>query len=152
MSTTTTTTTTTTTAPLTKEQVSAIFHLLTSHETADKFFDYLTDDVSWTMTGTAHPQALHLTSKSEVLANMARSASLFQVPHKLQIVNVLIVQGERTAVVEFEGSGGKLKTGKDYKNQYLYIVGFNEQGQIENMKGYMDTGMVRDAFEGSGLW
>lgn len=183
-----------TTTPLTKDHVSSIFNLLTSPDTASSFFDHVADDVSWTVTGSAHPQACHFTSKAEVLADMGRIAGLFTVPHKLRIVNVLVAQGENTAVVEVEGSDGKLKNGtllltyrkrrirrargpslgclawalrlilsrylnadvyaiigKDYKNQYLYIVGFNSQGQISSTKGYMDTAMVRDAFEGSGL-
>jgi hypothetical protein len=96
---------------LTKDHVSTIFKLLESHETAGTFFDHVTDDVSWTITGSAHPQACHFTSKAEVLADFGRISALFEVPHKRKVVNVIVAQGERTAVVELEGSDGKLKNG-----------------------------------------
>jgi hypothetical protein len=99
---------------LSKDQVFSIFNLLTSPDTAGSFFDHVTDDVSWTVTGSVHPQACHFTSKAEVLADMGRIAGIFEIPHKRRVVNVMIVQGERTAVVEIEGTDGKLKNGTIY--------------------------------------
>jgi len=115
--------------PLSKDHVSFVFNLITSHETAASFFDHVTDDVSWIVTGSAHPQACHFTSKAEVLADMGRIAGLFTVPHKLRVVNVIVAQGESTAVVEMEGSEGKLKNGallltqkEKSRNQCLPVI------------------------------
>lgn len=39
--------------------------------------------------------------------------------------------------------------GKEYNNQYCWVVGFNEEGRIESVRAYLDTAKLRDALEGN---
>ena len=40
-----------------------------------------------------------------------------------------------------------LCVGKDYNNEYCWIVGFNEEGKIKSVRAYLDSAKLRDALE-----
>ena len=106
------------TTRLTKSHVLATFLPLTAGDSTS-FFANIIDNVSWTVTGTAHPLAGHWTSKDQFYKDSwTRISKVLEKPMKLSIVGVIIEPEELEgmnlrgkAVVELTGVGGILKNG-----------------------------------------
>jgi hypothetical protein len=103
---------------LTKSHVLATFLPLTAGDPTS-FFANIIENVSWTVTGTAHPLAGHWTSKDQFYKDSwTRIGKVLEEPMQLSVMSVIIEpeEGEGKglrgkAVVELVGVGGVLRNG-----------------------------------------
>ena len=49
------------------------------------------------------------------------------------------------AYVEFRGEATQLN-GKPYNNYYLWVMMFDDHGHAQEIREYLDTGLVKDVF------
>jgi hypothetical protein len=104
---------------ITKQHVESVFVHLTSGDSA-KFFSYVSDNISWTVTGSSHPLAQLWNSKQAFIdGSWKRVGGIMQKPMQLEIIGVMIEQSDENAkglagraLVELAGKGGVLKSGK----------------------------------------
>jgi hypothetical protein len=103
---------------LNKAHVLQTFQPLTAGDPTS-FFSNVIDDVSWTVTGSAHPLAGHWSSKGQFYTDSwTRISKVLEKPMQLSIVSVIVEpeEGEMMglggkAVVELEGVGGVQNNG-----------------------------------------
>jgi ketosteroid isomerase-like protein len=160
------------TPKLTTSHVRNLFNPLTEGDPA-AFFANVIDDIEWIVTGTAQV-AGRWTNKEEYLKDgWYRIGNIMQRPMRLSIENIIVADYSEeqglagTAVVELKGVGGLLRNGvfrrlysllfllrwtnnglgKEYNNEYCWIVGFDTDGKIRRVKAYLDTAKLRDSIE-----
>lgn len=46
-----------------------------------------------------------------------------------------------------KSGGSDVDLGKEYNNEYCWVVGFNDEGKIVSVRAYLDTAKLRDALE-----
>lgn len=127
---------------ITSEMVRAIFAKLSS-EAPEAFFQYVADDVHWTVLGT-HPLADLYTSKHEFQeATFARLGKLFDSRLKLFTRQVLVDE-DRAAVELFIRA--TTKRGVQFNNDYCWICQFQGE-QIVEVRAYLDSALVAKAIE-----
>jgi uncharacterized protein len=104
-----------------------------------KFFDYVTDDVVWTVMGT-HPLAGTYKSKEEFIThtfqrlnNILKEGVILKVTH--------IIVEEDTAAIEMKSISTALN-GIPFNNTYCWIVKF-EKGLIVEVRAYLDSALVK---------
>jgi hypothetical protein len=103
---------------LTRSHVLATFIPLTTGDQAS-FFANVIENVSWTVTGTAHPLAGHWTSKDQFYKDSwTRVSKVLEKPMQLSVMSVIVEPAEEEgmrlkgmAVVELRGIGGVLRNG-----------------------------------------
>jgi uncharacterized protein len=105
----------------------------------DAFFDYVAEDVNWTVMGT-HPLAGTYYTKADFLAHtFARLNKLLKEGVVLRVTN-LLVDGD-TAAVELQSLSTALN-GKPFNNTYCWIAHFSN-GTIVEVRAYVDSALVQ---------
>ncbi len=105
----------------------------------DKFFDYVADDVDWTVEGT-HPLAGRYRSKQDFYANtFARLNKILPGGTQLHIQSVLI--DGNWAVVELR-SHATAANGMRFDNRYCWVVRFDDTRIVE-VRAYLDSALVQ---------
>jgi uncharacterized protein len=131
---------------ITHENVHSIFAYL-SGDTPARFFDYVTNDVKWTVLGT-QPLAGNYPSKRDFQqATFDRLSPLFDGELKLFIRKVF-VDGD-TAIVELY-TQATAKSGIQFNNDYCWICQFQE-GQIVAVRAYLDSALVSKVIEAASV-
>ena len=109
-----------------------------------KFFEHVADDVRWRVMGT-HPLAGVYRSKSEFIhETFERLNKCLSGGVRLKVSN-LLVQGN-IAVVEME-SISTARNGKPFNNTYCWIVEFDGEGIVRNVKAYVDSALVQNLLD-----
>ena len=127
---------------ITSDRVREIFKGLENGDGA-AFFEYVADDVDWTVMGT-HPLAGHYRSKKDFIdGTFAKLALVLPQGAQLHVEHV-IVQGDQAAV-ELH-SLATARNGMRFDNRYCWIVAF-ENGVIVRVRAYLDSAMVARLFE-----
>lgn len=129
--------------PLDAQYVTDLFSLLAGgHQ--DKFMAHVAENVNWTIMGT-HPAAGRYTSKEDFAASaFARiNPRLKEGGVALSIRNVIV--GGDEAAVELAGEATQ-NNGKPFNGAYCWICRF-EDGQIVEVRAYLDSALVTQLFE-----
>ena len=102
------------------------------------FFEYVADDVKWTVMGT-HPLAGTYHTKDDFISHtFARLDKILKEGVLLRVTNIL-VDGD-SAAVEMESLSTALD-GKPFDNRYCWIVHFSN-GTIVEVRAYLDSALV----------
>jgi uncharacterized protein len=107
------------------------------------FFDYVLDDVDWTVEGT-HPLAGHYHSKAEFLAHTFEKLGKVLPKGAELYVERVVVSGD-WAVVELR-SDATANDGLRFDNRYCWICRF-VNGTIVEVRAYLDSALVARLFE-----
>jgi ketosteroid isomerase-like protein len=109
------------------------------HGKSDAFFEYVADDVNWTVMGT-HPLAGTYHTKADFLAHtFARLNKILKEGVVLRVSSIL-VDGD-SAAVEMESLSTALN-GKPFDNRYCWVVHFSD-GTIVEVRAYLDSALVQ---------
>ncbi len=128
------------------EHVREVFAALTSGWQGG-FLEYVHPDVEWEVLGT-HPLAGHYRDREAFVAGTsARLAPHLRAALALEVVDVF-VSGDR-AVVELIGEAEQID-GQPYRNEYCWIVRFDSDGRIAQVRSYMDSVAVTRAMAAGG--
>jgi ketosteroid isomerase-like protein len=120
------------------KHVKNIFNYLRTGDN-NKFFEYVAEDVLWTVMGT-HPLAGKYKSKEEfILHTFTRLNKLLKEGVILKINNIIVQ--EDTAVVEMESLSTALND-KPFNNTYCWVCQFNNDIIIE-VRAYVDSVLVQ---------
>ncbi|GAB7363892.1 hypothetical protein MBLNU230_g4455t1 [Neophaeotheca triangularis] len=115
-------------------------HLASSNQ--KPFFEQVAADVDWEVMGT-HPAAGHFhdleTWKVKALGTINK---VLQSPLQLKVRN--IIAGGEWATVELEAFG-TCKNGMPYNQTYAWVMRFDEQGTIVQVRAYLDSALVQQA-------
>lgn len=122
---------------ITESYIKAIFSNLENGQ-ADKFLEFVSDDVRWEVTGT-HPLAGIYTSKASfVEGTIMRLNKIMKDGVRLKYLGC-ITDGTQAAV-ELESVSTALN-GKPYNNRYCWVCKF-EDGIITSVRAYVDSALV----------
>ena len=128
--------------PLSEERVRQIFKGLESGDGA-AFFEYVTDDVDWTVMGT-HPLAGHYFGKRAFReGTFAKLGKVLTNGAQLHVEHVVVKNDE--AIVELH-SLATARNGMRFDNRYCWIVYFHGE-MIVRVRAYLDSAMVARLFE-----
>ncbi|TXH42197.1 MAG: ketosteroid isomerase [Actinobacteria bacterium] len=106
------------------------------------FLDAVRPDVRWEVLG-SHPLAGDYRGVDAFVAGTSAAlAPYLEAGVQLSVVGVL-VKG-RTAVVELVGTARR-RDGREYTNEYCWIVDFDAEGRIEHVRSYLDSAAVAAA-------
>lgn len=106
------------------------------------FLDAVRPDVRWEVLG-SHPLAGDYDDVDAFVAGTSGALAPYLVAGvRLRVVSVLLAG--RTAVVELVGSAVR-RDGRDYRNEYCWIVQFDRDGRIAHVRSYMDSAAVAAA-------
>jgi len=110
------------------------------------FMQTLSDNVSWTATGSENPLRGHWTSKADVVKNVfAPLTAKLDGPMKSKVRNVLI--SGLWATVEMTAVGAIAKSnGKPYDQELCLLCRF-EGGMIVEVRAYIDSALVKAILE-----
>ncbi|GAB0138205.1 hypothetical protein EsDP_00006446 [Epichloe bromicola] len=132
---------------LTKDVIRSAFAHLGETKNAEyrkRFLtDYLVPDVIWTCTGNAHSLAgTRYSIKDHDEATFQRLGKKLQAPIKFHVTRI-IVDAEREAdgwwcSVETRGQATRT-TGEPYNNEYLWLMRWNDDGKVVEIRSYFDT-------------
>jgi uncharacterized protein len=126
------------------KQVENIFNYLKNGEN-NKFFEYVADDVVWTVMGT-HPLAGIYKSKEDFIDNTFQRLNKLLKEGVILKVNNLIVHDD-DVVVEMESLSTALN-GKPFNNTYCWVCRF-ENHIIVEVRAYVDSAMVQRLINGN---
>lgn len=118
--------------------------LFAAYERGDsqQFFDHVTDDVHWTVTG-AHPLSGEYRSKREFLeATYERLAAVLKQPVQPRVRRI-IVEGD-LAVVEWHGHATSIVE-RPYDNDYCWVIRVDGDRIVE-VRAYLDGAPVEELF------
>lgn len=131
------------TSTINKETVRGIFSHLESGA-GDKFFEHVADNVDWTVEGT-HPLAGRYHSEQGFYNNtFARLNKVLPGGTQLRVENVLI--DGNWAVVELR-SYATAKNGMRFDNKYCWVIRFDEQKMIVEVRAYLDSALVQELMD-----
>ncbi|KAF2260910.1 hypothetical protein CC78DRAFT_570903 [Lojkania enalia] len=136
--------------PLTKSHVLSLFTHLTANQPAT-FFAHVVDNVDWHVTGESHALAGHWHSKESFFRDSWMSVGpVLLRPMELSVEGVIAEADGRglegRACVEMRGKG-VLGDGREYNNEYCWVVSFNEEGLITKVRAYLDTARLQNALK-----
>jgi len=120
------------------KNIVGLFNYLKTDE-SDKFFEYVDDNVLWTVMGT-HPLAGVYKSKNDFILNTFQRLNNLLKEGVILKVNNIIIQ-DNTAVVEMESLSTALN-GKPFNNTYCWICRF-ENDIIVEVHAYVDSALVQ---------
>ena len=120
------------------KNIVGLFNYLKTDE-SDKFFEYVDDNVLWTVMGT-HPLAGVYKSKNDFILNTFQRLNNLLKEGVILKVNNIIIQ-DNTAVVEMESLSTALN-GKPFNNTYCWICRF-ENDIIVEVRAYVDSALVQ---------
>jgi hypothetical protein len=106
---------------------------------SDKFFEYVADNVLWTVMGT-RPLAGIYKSKDEFILNTFKRLNRLLKEGVILKVNNILVQDD-TAVVEMESLSTALN-GKPFDNTYCGVCRFEDDIIVE-VRAYVDSALVQ---------
>src|SRR6266404_6212537 len=122
---------------ITSESVREIFKGLENGD-GDAFFEYVADDVDWTVMGT-HPLAGHYLSKRAFQeGTFSKLGKVLPDGAKLRVTNLIVAGG--TAVVELV-SDAIARNGMRFDNHYCWVTRFDGKTIVE-VRAYLDSAMV----------
>ena len=134
-----------------------IFSRLTSENSYGRtsFFDYVLDDVSWTILGHS-PMSQTYNSKQEfidatlsVLGNQVLKEPLRMQPHNA-VVGSPSEDGGQQAVVEMKAVDAECRNGMTYDMTYCWVCTFIDvegEKKISRVRAYIDTDLLTRAVE-----
>ena len=120
------------------KNIVGLFNYLKTDE-SDKFFEYVDDNVLWTVMGT-HPLAGVYKRKNDFILNTFQRLNNLLKEGVILKVNNIIIQ-DNTAVVEMESLSTALN-GKPFNNTYCWICRF-ENDIIVEVHAYVDSALVQ---------
>ena len=113
---------------------------LLADERRPAFFQRVSPTVDWTVLGSCGISG-HFTSKPEVAKRIsARLTSRMKGPIVLVVTDVLMGSDSR-ASVEMAASG-TLKSGKPWNDQFIWVVHYNEEKVIDNVREWVDGNLI----------
>ncbi|KAK5722419.1 hypothetical protein LTR15_005649 [Elasticomyces elasticus] len=131
-------------APSRSEIEKLASHLATSDPSA--FFERVSPDVVWDVMGT-HPAAGHFTSlESWKKGALGVINERLKEPLKLKVVNVLGGGDQDWATVELEANS-VCKNGMEYPQRYAWVMRFDENDTIVQVRAYLDSALVQKAVD-----
>jgi len=121
-----------------KNKIRQIFSYLESGS-GDKFFEYVADDVDWTVKGT-HPLAGRYLSKADFQSStFGRLNKILPDGTQLHVENILT--DNDWAVVELR-SYAVANNGMRFDNQYCWVLRFQDEMIVE-VRAYLDSALVK---------
>jgi len=132
---------------ITKEYIASVFsHLAIVADAAarGRFFDYIVPDVTWAIAGTSHSLAgTRHTLQAHSDATFDRLGRKLASPIKFTVGRIILdaepeQDGSRWAMVELLGVAPR-KNGEEYRNDYIWMTRWNEEGKMVELKSYFDT-------------
>jgi uncharacterized protein len=120
------------------EYVEKLFEHLKTGETY-KFFEYVADNVQWTVMGT-HPLAGIYNSKDDFILNTFQRLNKLLKEGVILEVNNIVVQNQ-TVVVEMRSLSTALND-KPFNNTYCWVCRF-EKNIIVEVRAYVDSALVQ---------
>ena len=108
----------------------------------EALLDLLDDEVRWTILGSA-PFSGTYNGKSDLIERLLMPLSEILDGH-LRIEIDSIIESADFATVQARGFS-KTRDGREYNNTYCYVYRFQE-GKIIEVKEYLDTEILRQAF------
>lgn len=86
--------------------------------------------------------------REKYLENLATARSIWKEPLEFSIS--LVLERQNCIVVE-ASSKGILFTGDPYGNEYLFVIDFNAEGRISNVREYYDVGKIETVYRPAAL-
>ncbi|KAK7540559.1 uncharacterized protein J3D65DRAFT_615699 [Phyllosticta citribraziliensis] len=129
------------------EEIKAIFKPMEEGE-AEKVFERVHPHVDWTVMGT-HPIAGRYTSLEDFLnSTLKRLTAIMKTsPIRIKTRNVIGGGDSEWAVVELYADGVECKNGLKFENTYAWCMRFNEDGQIVQVRAYLDSALIKQILE-----
>ena len=119
------------------------FAVLASQQPAD-FFTKVSPSVDWTVMGSHALSGRYTSLESFQRSTFARLTSRMQEGMALRITQVIVDDSNR-ACVELSAEGSKQKNGKPFNNHYAWVVRYNDEGVIDEVRAYLDGHLVNEA-------
>jgi uncharacterized protein len=108
----------------------------------------LSEDVVWINLLPAHvPFSGEYRGREEVIAYFQLMAETFVIGEYLYDQFEYIESGDTVVVVGFEKDGKVLPTGKTFDLHFVWVVKFNDKGEICYLREHNDTAAIGDAFK-----
>ena len=109
----------------------------------EEFWGKVSPTVDWTVMG-SHALSGHYTSRDAF-----QKATLQRLNPRMQgglglTVTQVIVDADNRACVELS-TEAKQKSGKPFDNKYAWIVRYNDEGVIDEVRAYLDGHLVNEA-------
>ncbi|KAJ6437189.1 hypothetical protein O9K51_10159 [Purpureocillium lavendulum] len=131
---------------ITKEYIAEAFsHLAIVHDAKarGRFFDYVLPDVTWAIAGTSHSlSGTRHTLQSHSDATFNRLGQKLAEPIKFTVGRIILDAEPEAdgwwAMVELLGVAPR-KSGHEYRNDYVWMTRWNEDGKMAEIKSYFDT-------------
>ncbi len=124
---------------LTEKYVKSLFKNLETNN-SEVFFNHVSDNVNWTVMGT-HPLAGVYHSKENFLnATFLRLNKILKEGVVLTVTHIYI--DNMTAIVEMK-SLSNANNGQPFNNIYCWIVDFDADKIITNVRAYVDSALVQ---------
>ncbi len=110
--------------------------------------ELLADDILWiNLLPENVPFGGTYTGKEEVVAYFLQMAETFEIGDYEWDEFEYIESGNTLVMVGFEKGGKALPTGKVFDLHFVWVVKFNERGQICYLREHNDTAAIGDAFK-----
>ncbi len=110
--------------------------------------ELLADDIVWiNLLPENVPFGGTYTGKEEVVAYFLQMAETFEIGDYEWDEFEYIESGNTLVMVGFEKGGKALPTGKVFDLHFVWVVKFNERGQICYLREHNDTAAIGDAFK-----
>ncbi len=124
---------------ITHEYVTELFANLENNNSA-KFFEQVADDVNWEVMGT-HPLAgMYHSKQSFIDATFARLNKILATGVVMQVNHIFT--DKNFAIVEMK-SLSIAKSGKPFNNTYCWVVKFNDNKIITDVRAYVDSVVIQ---------
>ncbi|KAL1383499.1 hypothetical protein HDK64DRAFT_35936 [Phyllosticta capitalensis] len=120
----------------------------------EEVFKRVHPDVEWTVMGT-HPIAGRYTSLEDFKNNTLRrlQAIMKTSPIRIKTRNVIGGGDHEWATVELYADGVECNNGLKFENTYAWCMRFNEEGQIVQVRAYLDSALIKQILEeNEGPW
>ncbi|BFZ55796.1 hypothetical protein PYCC9005_002837 [Savitreella phatthalungensis] len=130
----------------TRDQIEAIFKPMESGD-FPKTLEHVDPNVDWTVMGT-HPCAGNYKTLADFKTKtLDRLGKIMKPPGiSLRVRNVIGGGDQDWAVVELIAAA-ECKSGLKFDNTYAWVVRFNDQHKVVQVRAYLDSWMVKQAIE-----
>lgn len=123
-------------------------YVLTMKSDFGASLDLLADDVVWINLLPKHvPFGGTYTGKEEVIGYFTLMGETFELGDYMWDVFDYIESGNTLVMVGFEKDGKVIPTGKVFDLHFVWVVKFNDAGQICYIREHNDTAAIGDAFK-----
>ena len=110
--------------------------------------DMLADDVVWINLLPEHvPFGGTYEGKQAVVGYFMEMAETFEIGDYLWEQFEYIEKDDTLVMIGFEKDGKALPTGKQFDLHFVWVVKFDEQGKIRDLREHNDTAAIGDAFK-----